>query len=108
MALQEYDVAIIGGGATGLGAAVEAASRGYKTILFEAFDYGKGTSSKSTKLVHGGIRYLANMDFNLVKEGLSERYYFLNNAQHLAHSQAYMVPLYTFLLVTKKLVEVNS
>ena len=96
MALQEYDVAIIGGGATGLGAAVEAASRGYKTILFEAFDYGKGTSSKSTKLVHGGIRYLANMDFNLVKEGLSERYYFLNNAQHLAHSQAYMVPLYSF------------
>ena len=94
---QEYDVAIIGGGATGLGAAVEAASRGYKTILFEAFDYGKGTSSKSTKLVHGGIRYLANMDFSMVKEGLSERYYFLNNAQHIAHSQAYMVPLYSFM-----------
>ena len=79
---QEFDVVVIGGGATGLGVAVEAASRGYKTVLLEAYDFGKGTSSKSTKLVHGGIRYLANMDFALVKEGLSERHYFLKNAPH--------------------------
>ena len=92
--MSEYDIAIIGGGATGLGVAVEAASRGYKTILFEAYDYGKGTSSKSTKLVHGGIRYLANFDFELVKEGLSERYFFLKNAPHIAKSQPYMF-LYT-------------
>lgn len=94
---QEFDVAIIGGGATGLGVAVDAASRGYKTILLEAFDYGKGTSSKSTKLVHGGIRYLANMDFALVKEGLEERHYFINNAPHIARSQPYLVPLYSFM-----------
>jgi glycerol-3-phosphate dehydrogenase len=95
--MNEYDVAIIGGGATGLGVAVEAASRGYKTILFEAYDYGKGTSSKSTKLVHGGIRYLANFDFELVREGLNERYFFLKNASHIAKSQPYMVPLYSWL-----------
>ena len=95
--MSEYDIAIIGGGATGLGVAVEAASRGYKTILFEAYDYGKGTSSKSTKLVHGGIRYLANFDFELVKEGLSERYFFLKNAPHIAKSQPYMVPLYSWM-----------
>lgn len=95
--MNEYDVAIIGGGATGLGVAVEAASRGYKTILFESYDYGKGTSSKSTKLVHGGIRYLANFDFELVKEGLSERHSFLKNAPHIAKSQPYMVPLYSWM-----------
>ena len=93
---QEFDVVIIGGGATGLGVAVEAASRGYKTILLEAYDFGKGTSSKSTKLVHGGIRYLANMDFALVKEGLSERHYFLQNAAHIAKAQGYLVPFYSF------------
>jgi len=76
----DFDVIIIGGGATGLGCAVEAQSRGYKTLLLEARDYGSGTSSKSTKLVHGGIRYLANLDFALVKEGLEERHYFLQNA----------------------------
>ena len=95
--MNEYDVAIIGGGATGLGVAVEAASRGYKTILFEAHDYGKGTSSKSTKLVHGGIRYLANFDFELVKEGLSERHFFLKNAPHIAKAQPYMIPLYSWM-----------
>jgi glycerol-3-phosphate dehydrogenase len=89
---QTYDVIIIGGGATGLGCAVEAASRGYKTLLLEAYDYGKGTSSKSTKLVHGGIRYLAHFDFALVKEGLEERHYFLKNAPHLAHAQTYLIP----------------
>lgn len=93
----KYDVIIIGGGATGLGVAVEAASRGYTTILFEANDFGSGTSSKSTKLVHGGLRYLANMDFALVKEGLSEREYFLKNAPHIAKIQGYLVPLYSIL-----------
>jgi glycerol-3-phosphate dehydrogenase len=91
----KYDVVIIGGGATGLGTAVEAASRGYSTVLFEAFDFGSGTSSKSTKLVHGGIRYLANLDFALVKEGLSERANFLNNAPHIAKAQGYLVPFYS-------------
>jgi len=90
---QHFDIIIIGGGATGLGCAVEAASRGYKTLLLEAQDYGSGTSSKSTKLVHGGIRYLANLDFALVKEGLEERYYFLQNAPHLATRQSYLIPL---------------
>lgn len=94
---QEFDVIIIGGGATGLGVAVESISRGYKTLLLEAYDFGKGTSSKSTKLVHGGIRYLANLDFELVSEGLDERFYFLKNAPHIASTQAYLVPFYSFL-----------
>lgn len=92
---QQFDVIVIGGGATGLGVAVEAASRGYKTILLEGHDFGKGTSSKSTKLIHGGLRYLANLDLGLVKEGLTERYYFLNNAKHIAKTQPYLVPLYS-------------
>ena len=94
--MTDFEIIIIGGGATGLGCAVEAASRGYKTLLLEAADYGKGTSSKSTKLVHGGIRYLANFDFALVKEGLEERYYFLKNAPHLASQQSYLIPLQGF------------
>lgn len=93
--MDNYDVIVIGGGATGLGVALEAQSRGYKTILFEAHDFGKGTSSKSTKLIHGGIRYLANLDFGLVHEGLSERFHFLNNVPHIAKIQGYMVPFYT-------------
>ena len=71
MLQNKYDIIVIGGGATGFGTALEAQSRGYKTLLIEAYDFGKGTSSKSTKLVHGGIRYLANLDLALVKEGLS-------------------------------------
>lgn len=90
--MNNFDIIIIGGGATGLGCAVEAASRGYKALLLEGNDYGSGTSSKSTKLVHGGIRYLANLDIELVKEGLEERYYFLQNAPHLARSQSYLIP----------------
>lgn len=89
---ETYDIIVIGGGATGLGIALESASRGYRTLVVEAYDYGKGTSSKSTKLVHGGIRYLANLDFALVKEGLEERYYFINNAPHLAKAQTYLIP----------------
>lgn len=116
--MTNYDIIVIGGGATGLGCAIEAASRGYKTLLLEGNDYGSGTSSKSTKLVHGGIRYLANLDIELVKEGLEERHYFLKNAPHLAHSQSYLIPfqnrweqlkywlgvnLYNFLAQNKKL-----
>jgi len=87
-------VIVIGGGATGLGVAVESITRGYRTLLLEAHDYGKGTSSKSTKLVHGGIRYLANFDISLVKEGLEERFYFLKNAPHLAKKQSFIIPFY--------------
>ncbi|MDD3266648.1 MAG: glycerol-3-phosphate dehydrogenase/oxidase [Burkholderiales bacterium] len=89
----DFDIIIIGGGATGLGTALEAITRGYKVLLLEGHDFGKGTSSKSTKLVHGGLRYLANLDIALVKEGLEERYYFLNNAPHLAKKQTYLIPL---------------
>lgn len=91
--IYDYDIIIIGGGATGLGCAVEAISRGYRVLVLEGHDFGKGTSSKSTKLVHGGLRYLANLDIALVKEGLEERYYFLKNAPHLAHKQSYLIPL---------------
>ena len=87
-----YDIIIIGGGATGFGCAVEAVSRGYKTLLLEAHDFGKGSSSKSTKLIHGGLRYLENFDFALVKEGLEERYAFLHNAPHLTNKQSYLIP----------------
>ena len=71
---EPFDVAIIGGGATGLGAAVEAASRGYRTVLLEARDFAQGTSSRSTKLVHGGVRYLAQGNVGLVREALLERF----------------------------------
>ncbi|AJC48607.1 glycerol-3-phosphate dehydrogenase/oxidase [Allofrancisella guangzhouensis] len=87
-----YDIIIIGGGATGFGCAIEAVSRGYKTLLLEAYDFGKGTSSKSTKLIHGGLRYLENFDFALVKEGLEERFSFLHNAPHLTYKQSYLIP----------------
>ena len=68
-----WDILIIGGGATGLGAAVDAASRGYKTLLVEQYDFAKGTSSRSTKLVHGGVRYLAQGNIKLVMDALRER-----------------------------------
>ena len=69
----EFDILIIGGGASGMGAALEAASRGYKTLLLEQSDFSKGTSSRSTKLVHGGVRYLAQGNLSLVLEALRER-----------------------------------
>src|SRR3954451_29982 len=92
----EWDIVIIGGGATGLGAAVDAASRGYKTLLIEQFDFGKGTSSRSTKLVHGGVRYLAQGNIKLVMEALHERGYLLKNASHLTTALAFIVPAYSF------------
>lgn len=89
-----WDVCIIGGGATGLGAALDAASRGLKTILFEQHDFAKGTSSRSTKLVHGGVRYLQQGNIKLVMEALKERGLLIKNAPHLAHNQKFVVPNY--------------
>ena len=89
-----WEVLIIGGGATGLGAAVEAASRGYKTILVEQHDFAKGTSSRSTKLVHGGVRYLQQGDVGLVLEALRERGLLKQNAPHLVHNLAFVIPNY--------------
>ncbi len=92
----EWDIIIIGGGATGVGAALDASSRGYKTLLIEQFDFGKGTSSRSTKLVHGGVRYLAQGNIKLVLDALRERGYLLKNAPHLTSSLAFVVPVYTW------------
>ncbi len=89
-----WDVLVIGGGATGLGTAVEAATRGYKTLLVEQSDFAKGTSSRSTKLVHGGVRYLAQGDVSLVLEALKERGLLRKNAPHLVRNQAFIIPNY--------------
>ena len=90
----QWDVVVIGGGATGLGAAVDAATRGYRTLLLEGWDFAKATSSRSTKLVHGGVRYLQQGNVKLVLEALKERGRMLRNAPHLAHSRAFIVPAY--------------
>ncbi|WJS94693.1 glycerol-3-phosphate dehydrogenase/oxidase [Flavobacterium johnsoniae] len=92
--IENWDVIIIGGGASGLGTAIDAASRGYKTILFEAVDFAKGTSSRSTKLVHGGVRYLAQGDVHLVREALKERGLLAQNANHLVKNQSFVIPNY--------------
>src|SRR5580700_10191629 len=92
----QWDVCIIGGGATGLGAAVDAAARGYKTILLEQHDFAKGTSSRSTKLVHGGVRYLQQGNVTLVLEALRERGLLIQNAPHLVHNQSFIVPTYAW------------
>ncbi len=89
-----WDICIIGGGATGLGIAVDAASRGFKTLLVEKFDFAKGTSSRSTKLVHGGVRYLQQGNIKLVMEALKERGTLIKNAPHLVKNQAFIVPNY--------------
>jgi glycerol-3-phosphate dehydrogenase len=91
---ERWDVAIVGGGATGLGAALDAASRGYRTVLLEARDFAKGTSSRSTKLVHGGVRYLERGEVGLVREALHERSLLLRNAQGLVHARDFLVPSY--------------
>ena len=93
----DWDVIVVGGGATGLGCAVEAAARGYRTVLFEAHDFAKGTSSRSTKLAHGGVRYLRQGDVKLVLEALQERGRMLRNAPHLAHRRAFVIPAYSAL-----------
>jgi glycerol-3-phosphate dehydrogenase len=91
-----WDVIIIGGGASGLGTAVDSASRGFKTILFEAVDFAKGTSSRSTKLVHGGVRYLEQGNLSLVIEALKERGLMAKNARHLVKNQSFVIPNYNW------------
>ena len=90
----EFDVLIIGGGATGLGIAVDASTRGYRTALVEAGDFAQATSSRATKLVHGGVRYLANGQMHLVYEALRERKLMMQNAPHLVHPLAFVTPAY--------------
>ncbi|GLI38948.1 glycerol-3-phosphate dehydrogenase [Geobacter hydrogenophilus] len=89
-----WDLLVIGGGATGLGVAVEGASRGYRTLLLERDDFGSGTSSRSTKLIHGGVRYLQQGNIFLVLEALHERGTLIRNAPHLVHNLSFVVPLY--------------
>ncbi len=93
---QPWDVLVIGGGATGLGVAVDAASRGFSTLLLEQYDFAKGTSSRSTKLVHGGVRYLQQGDVSLVLEALKERGLMLKNAPHLVRNLSFVIPSYAW------------
>src|SRR5664279_5597500 len=96
-----WDLIIIGGGATGLGIAHDSVSRGYKTLLLEQSDFAKATSSRSTKLVHGGVRYMAQGDLLLVMEALRERGILLKNAPHLTFNQEFVIPVYTWWDVCK-------
>jgi len=89
-----WDCLVIGGGATGLGTAVEAASRGLRTLLVEKTDFAKGTSSRATKLAHGGVRYLEQGNISLVREALHERGLMLKNAPHLAHPLNFIIPAF--------------
>ena len=91
---RHYDVAVIGGGATGLGVALDAAARGFSVVLIESHDFAKGTSSRATKLVHGGVRYLAQGNISLVREALHERTTLLANAPHLAQPLPFVMPSY--------------
>lgn len=91
-----WDVIVIGGGASGLGVALDAISRGFKTLLLEQDDFAKGTSSRSTKLVHGGVRYLAQGNIDLVKEALYERGLLLKNAAHLVKNETFIIPNYNW------------
>ncbi|MDF1484971.1 glycerol-3-phosphate dehydrogenase/oxidase [Ramlibacter sp. H39-3-26] len=91
---QQYDLAVIGGGATGLGVALDAAARGFSVVLVEALDFAKGTSSRATKLAHGGVRYLAQGNIALVREALHERTNMLRNAPHLAQPLPFVMPAY--------------
>jgi glycerol-3-phosphate dehydrogenase len=91
-----WDIIVIGGGATGLGIAMDAVSRGYKTLLLEGSDFAKGTSSRSTKLVHGGVRYLAQGDVKLVREASVERGRLCRNAPHLVKNQTFIIPVYGY------------
>lgn len=93
---QSFDIVIIGGGATGLGTALDASLRGYSVLLLEQSDFGKGTSSKSTKLVHGGVRYLAQGNLKLVMQALKERGRLLANAPSCTYTQEFVIPTYSF------------
>ncbi|MGB3067084.1 MAG: glycerol-3-phosphate dehydrogenase/oxidase [Ottowia sp.] len=91
---KKYDLVVVGGGATGLGVALDAVLRGYSVALVEAHDFAKGTSSRATKLVHGGVRYLAQGDIHLVREALHERVNILHSAPHLAQPLPFVMPSY--------------
>ena len=91
-----WDIAVIGGGATGMGVAVDAAARGFDVVLVESHDFGKGPSSRSTKLVHGGVRYLEQGNVPLVMSALKERGLLRQNAPHLVHDLAFVVPNYSW------------
>src|SRR5262249_36521779 len=89
-----WDVLVVGGGATGLGVAVDASARGYRTLLLEQADFSSATSSRSTKLAHGGVRYLEQGDVRLVMEALHERGLMHANAPHVVHNLSFIVPRY--------------
>lgn len=91
----EFDVLVVGGGATGLGTALEAAARGHRVALIERGDFAQGTSSRSTKLVHGGVRYLKQGNIALVRTALRERGRLLRNAPHLTRNLAFVIPAYS-------------
>lgn len=93
---EAWDLVVVGGGATGLGSALDAAARGYRTLLLEAADFAKGTSSRSTKLVHGGVRYLAQGNIALVRDALRERGLLRQNAPHLVHALPFVIPAYNW------------
>ncbi len=93
---EPWDMIVIGGGATGVGVAIDAAARGFAVLLLEAQDFGKGTSSRSTKLIHGGVRYLEQGNVSLVMEALKERGLLRQNAPHLVHDLAFIVPNYSW------------
>jgi glycerol-3-phosphate dehydrogenase len=95
MGYEQFDILVVGGGITGAGIALDAATRGLKVALVEKRDFAAGTSSRSTKLIHGGLRYLERYDFSLVQEGLQERATVLKNAPHLAHPFPFLVPIYS-------------
>lgn len=94
--LEEWDFVVVGGGATGLGIAIESASRGYRTVLLEQSDFAKGTSSRSTKLIHGGVRYLRQGRVSLVTEALRERELLRRNAPHLVRTLPFVIPVYAW------------
>ncbi len=89
---KHYDLAVVGGGATGLGVALDAAARGLRVVLLESHDFAKGSSSRATKLVHGGVRYLAQGNIGLVREALHERTILLGNAPNLAQALPFVIP----------------
>ena len=93
---EPWDIVVIGGGATGAGIAVDAATRGYDVLLLEREDFGKGTSSRATKLVHGGVRYLEQGNLSLVMEALKERGMLLRNAPHIVRNLRFVVPNYSW------------
>src|SRR5580698_3379445 len=94
LADETFDVLVVGGGITGAGVALDAASRGLKTALVEKDDFGSGTSSKSSKMIHGGLRYLQQREFRLVYENLAERQRLLDNAPHLVSPLPFLIPLF--------------